>query len=113
MGIRPAELLGTAAFCLCAQTLRRLGLDLSRLARLDVVTAAPDLAQDSGFHHTALEALQRPVDAICFGQVDFDHRSSTGRDEEAPRCRNRTVPDSAAPIRPRRARAAVFSGRAS
>ena len=58
------------------RALRRLGLDLSRFARLHVVTAAADLAQDPGFHHAALEALQRPVDAISFVQMDFDHRSA-------------------------------------
>src|SRR4029079_11457197 len=69
----------SAAACgLRAKTLCRLGLDLSRFARLDVVTAAPDLAQDPGLHHAALEALQRPVDAIGFIQVDLDHRSASG-----------------------------------
>src|SRR5215203_2710532 len=68
----------TDAFCFCAKALCRLGLDLARFARLDVVTAAPDLTQDPGLHHAALEALQRPVDAIGFVQMDFDHRSSTG-----------------------------------
>src|SRR4029079_10513814 len=68
----------TSARGLGAKTLCRLGLDLSRLARLDVVTAAPDLTQDSCLHHAALEALERPVDAVCFVQVDLDHRSGMG-----------------------------------
>src|SRR5690242_2722428 len=112
--MRAAVSVSTAACGLGAKALCRLGLDLSCLARLDVVTAAPDLAQNPRLHHAALEALQRPVDAIGFIQVDLDHRSSraVGWRRAAPPGPNGPGQCGANP-RPRDARAWVFSGRAS
>src|SRR6186997_2519734 len=111
--MRAAVSFRTDAFCFGAQALRRLGLDLSRFARLDVVTTAPDLAQDPRLHDAALEALQRPVDAIRLVQVNFYHRSSVGVDMEKRRAAGTDrFPRRGANPRPRRARAAVLNDRA-
>ena len=50
-----------------------LALELPGLARLHVVAPAPDLLEDAFLHDFALEGLQRPVDAVAFGERDLDH----------------------------------------
>ena len=58
---------------LVAGPLRGLRFDLPSFARLDVVSAAPQLAENARLLHLPLERLERPVEAIGFTQNDFWH----------------------------------------
>src|SRR3954463_7330392 len=52
------------------------GLDLARFARLHVVPLPPEILQDPRLLHLALERLERELEAIRFGELDFDHGSA-------------------------------------
>src|SRR5688572_22695741 len=53
--------------------LRRLALELPRLARLHVVPAAAELPKEPVLHDLALERLERPLDPVAFRERDLDH----------------------------------------
>jgi hypothetical protein len=58
---------------LVASALRGLRLELTRLARFDVVAAATKLSENPGLLDLALERFERPLETICFSEVNFWH----------------------------------------
>ena len=56
-----------------SRALCRLGFQLSRFARLDVMPASTKLSEDPRFLDLALERLEGPVETIGFGQMNFRH----------------------------------------
>ena len=83
-GIRRLEVVyyGSVRFALDLAAARRLGLELPGFTRLDVMSAAAKLPEDSGLLNLLLERFERPLDAIGVAELNLYHASSDDRKEK-------------------------------
>jgi hypothetical protein len=79
------DALSSVRLALDLASARGLGLELSGLAGLDVMAAAPKLAKNSRLLNLLFERLERPLDAIGVAKLNLYHASSDDRIEKRAR----------------------------